>query len=71
MYIVDRLAEHEKTKVRKDEKIPKNTISLITPKGDHNYTYNAYKQATILQQSHNPARLKTKPKIEEKVEEKA
>ena len=38
VHIADRLVEHEKNKVSKNEKIPRNTISLITQKGVHNYT---------------------------------
>ena len=70
VYFVDQLAEHEKNKLSKNAKISRNIISLITPKGVHNYTTDAYDQAIILQQLHNPARLKTEPKKEEKVEEK-
>ena len=33
----DRLAEHDKNKASKNTKISRNTISLITPKGVHNY----------------------------------
>ena len=71
VHVVDRLAEYEKNKVSKNTKIPRNTISLITPKGFHNYVADAYDQAIILQRLHNPAGLKTEPKKEEKVEEKA
>ena len=53
--------------VIKNAKISRN----ITPKGVHNYTANAYDQVIILQRLHNPVGLKTEPKKEEKVEEKA
>ena len=71
VHVADRLAEHEKNKVSKNAKISRNTISLITPKGVHSYTIDAYDQAIILQRLHNLAGLKTKPKKEEEVEEKA
>ena len=71
VHVANRLAEHEKNKVRKKEKISINTISLITPKDVHNYTSNTYNQAIILQWLHNPTGLKTEPKKEEEVEEKA
>ena len=38
VHVADPLAEHEKTKVSKNAEISRNTISLITPKGVHNYT---------------------------------
>ena len=38
VHVVDRLAEHEKNKVSENAEISRNTISLITPKGVHNYT---------------------------------
>ena len=37
VHVVNRLAKHEKNKVRKNARIPRNTISLIAPKGVHNY----------------------------------
>ena len=54
----------------KNVKIPRNTISLITPKGVHNYTVTlttkrSYSNNHITQQG-----WKTEPKKEEKVEEK-
>ena len=54
----------------KNTKVSRNTISLITPNGIHNYIANAYNQAIILQQLHNPSGLKIDPKKDEKMEEK-
>ena len=38
VHVVDRLAEHKKNKVSENAEISRNKISLITPKGVHNYT---------------------------------
>ena len=37
VHVDDRLAKHEKNKVSKNIKISRNTISLITLNGVHNY----------------------------------
>ena len=38
VHVDDWIAEHDKNKASKNTKISKNTISLITPNGVHNYT---------------------------------
>ena len=70
VHVDDRLIEHEKNKVSINKKISRNAILLITPNGIYNYIADAYNQAIILQQLHNPLVLKTEPKKEEKLEEK-
>ena len=65
VHVADRLAEHEKNKVSKNTKISRNTISLITPKGVHDYTATLITNNYIAQQG-----WKTESKKEEKVEEK-
>ena len=69
VHVVDQLVEHKKNKVSNNAKISRNTISLITPKGVHNYIADAYNQSITLKRLHNPTGLKTEPKKEEKVEE--
>ena len=68
--VTDRLAEHGKNKVSKNVKIPRNTISLITPKDIHNYTATLTTKRLYFNNYITRQGWKTEPKKEEKVEEK-
>ena len=52
--------KNNNNKLCEGTKISGNVISLIAPKGIHNYMTNAYNKAITLQQSHNPIWAKKK-----------
>ena len=55
-----RTQKNNNNKLCKGAKISGNVISLIAPKGIHNYMTNAYNKAITLRQSHNPIWVKKK-----------
>ena len=70
VHIADRLAVYEKNKVSKNEKIPRNPISLITPKGVHNYTAMLTSKPSYFNNYITQPGWKIETINEEKVEEK-
>ena len=69
-HVAGQLAVHEKNKVRKNAKIPRNTISLIAPKGVHNFTTTLTTKRSYFNNYITQQGWKTDPKKEEKVEER-